>query len=180
MFVWENVKNPTEVKRYAFEWEDELGEDAIQSASAELMASYGAGLTIVDGTQFDADKGLSYVKVSGGTAGQTARIQGTIVTTGGETITEVGFLTIAEASDPLTSDLQDLQADLRALEKARITLLTGTQVKEVWREGRRIVYNVASVADLDRVIQEYRNLIAAKASEATGKPRFRALRPRFN
>jgi hypothetical protein len=90
------------------------------------------------------------------------------------------LLTVAEAVDPAIQSLDDLKADLIRLRSARISMLTGGQVKEVWREGRRIVYNVASVADLDRAITLYEGLIAdAAAAEGTTKKRFRALSVRF-
>lgn len=181
MFAWENVKNPTEVKRYAFDWSEELASgDTIASCSAVLISGFDAGLTIIQSDTFDG--AFSYVKVGGGTAAQSARIAGTVVTVNGETLTEVGVLTIAEPSDPATSELQDLRADLVALRKARITLLTGGQIKEVWRDGRRLVYNVASLDDVTKAIHDYESLIAvaeAAAASTTTKPRFRALRPRF-
>lgn len=179
MFAWENVKNPTEIKRYAFDWSDELATgDAIDSCSAVLVSGYGAGLTIVTDDQFDGV--LSFVKLSGGTAGQVARIQGTVITVAGDRFDEEGFLTIADPSDPLTSELTDLRADLIALRRARVEALTGGQVKEVWREGRRVVYNVGSVADISRAIQYYEDLIASKElAVIDSRPRFRALRPRF-
>jgi uncharacterized protein YukJ len=180
MFTWDNVKNPTEVKRYAFDWSEELGPaDTITGASAVLVDGFGGGLVIEQSNQFEGK--LSYVKVSGGTAGQTARIQGTIAINGGDqSATEVGYLVIAEASDPTTSTLQDLNADLIALRKARIQALQGGQVKEVWREGRRVVFNVGSIADLNKAILEYETLIELAVAQATSnKPRFRAIRPGF-
>lgn len=182
MFTWDNVKNPTEVKRYAFDWSEELGaSDAITSAWAQPLDGFGGGITITTDSEFSGK--LSYVTVTGGTAGQTARIQGTVVINSGEqTLTEVGYLVIAEASDPATSTLQDLQADLARLRVARVEALTGTQVKEVWRDGRRIVYNVGSVADLTKAINEYQVLVDAAVAAAAGtatRPRFRGLSVSF-
>lgn len=177
MFIWDDVKNPGEIKRYAFDWSAELGSDPIVSASATLVPGRDAGLTLIIGTQFDGN--LSFVKLSGGVAGETAQIKG-VITTANETFEEVGELRIVEAFNPATLPLDDLRADLAALKKARVEMLTGSQIKEVWRDGRRITFNVASVGDITKAIAEYDGLIANAEYVAVGKRRFRALRPVFN
>lgn len=177
MFQWEDPKGPSELKDYVFDWTKDLGADTIQSCSAAFVDGYSAGLSIVDDTDFVGV--YSKVWLSGGTAGETARIRGTVFTDGGRTFDEVGILVVAEPSDPATLPLSQLQADLVALKSARISLLTGGQIKEVWREGRRIVYNVASVGDINDAIAEYAELIAAATAPANTPRKFRALRVRF-
>jgi hypothetical protein len=183
VFTWDNVKSPADVKRYAFTWASELGaSEVITGASAVLIDGFGAGLTITGDDQFDATAKLSFFKVSGGVPGR-ARIQGTVtINSGDESFTQVGEMVIAEPSDPASSSLRDLRADLISLRQARITALTGTQVKEVWRDGRRLVYNVASVNEISKAIHEYEDLIAdAEASAAgTNRGRYRALGVRFS
>jgi hypothetical protein len=179
VFTWDNVKNPGETKVYAFDWSRELAAgETITSASASLISGSEAGLTIVQSSQFEG--ALSYVKVSGGTAGLTAAIRGEVVTSLG-TYSEVGLLPVVADFDPAQSTLTDLRADLVALRQARVTALTGGQIKEVWRDGRRIAYNVASVADLNKAIHDYENLVTAAEATAAGsnRGRYRALRPRF-
>lgn len=178
MIVWEDPKNPTEVKDYAFDWVKDLGDDTISSCSAALLAGNDGGLTIEQDDGYDGT--LSFVWVSGGTAGLKALIRGTIVTVGGRTFTELGMVNVSETVDPTTDTVEDLQADLAKLKSARLSMLTGTGVKEVWRDGRRIVYNVASMADLDRAIRLYEDYIL-KAQVVTGASngRFRALSVRF-
>jgi hypothetical protein len=180
LFTWDNAKNPTEEKVYSFDWTRELGPgEVIQSCHAELVAGSAGGLTIMSDDQFSSP--LTHVKVSGGTAGLTGAIKGYVVTDQGK-YDDVGLLRITADVDPAQSDLDTLKADLTALRQARITALTGTQVKEVWRDGRRLVYNVASVNEISKAIHEYEDLIAiAEASAAgTNRGRYRALGLRFS
>lgn len=76
--------------------------------------------------------------------------------------------------------LAELEADLDALRTARIAMLQGQQIKEVTREGRRLVFNVASAKDLTDAITELEGRIAALNAATSGSGRFRALKPRFN
>lgn len=181
MFIWEDPKAPAELKAYSFDWSTDLDEgDTIASCSAEFVDGFnGGGMVIEDDT--DVVGTLTKVWVSGGTASNTARIRGTAVTTGGATLTEIGLLVVAEESDPANATLLQLQADLASLKAARLSALTGTAIKEVWREGRRIVYNVASVADLDRAIGIYEDYVADAQAEVTPptRRRMRALSVRF-
>ena len=65
--------------------------------------------------------------------------------------------------------LASLEADLASLRTARVELLTGGQVKEVTREGRRLVFNVASAKDIDEAIRDIEGRIAALEAEASGR-----------
>lgn len=176
MFTWEDPKDPAELKDYSFDWTTDLGTDTIASCSAALVAGYDSGLTIVDGTTFSGK--LSKVIVSGGIEG-FALIKGHILTTAGNHHYDTGKLIIA-ASETLTSTPTDLAADLATLKSARLELLTTGKIKEVWRDGRRITYNVASVADLERAIATYEGYITdAQTAAGTANKRFRALSVRF-
>jgi hypothetical protein len=74
----------------------------------------------------------------------------------------------------------EIEATLEQLKAQRITLATTGSVKEVWRDGRRIVYDKISMKDLNALIAEYESLLAAaQAEEGTGRKRFRALSVRF-
>lgn len=79
--------------------------------------------------------------------------------------------------------LEELEDELAALRVARTELLTNGGFKEVWRDGRKIVYDRASIADLNAAIKDVESQIAmleaAEAAGTTAKPRYRALRPRF-
>lgn len=73
---------------------------------------------------------------------------------------------------------EELTAELAALRTARTELLTTGGIKEVWRDGRKVVYNSASLKDLnDAIADTEARLAAVSATNAGG--RYRALRPRF-
>jgi hypothetical protein len=78
--------------------------------------------------------------------------------------------------------VDELTAELAALRTARTELLTNGGVKEVWRDGRKVVYNTASVKDLNDAIKDTEaRLAAAEAAAAAScsRPRFRALKVGF-
>lgn len=76
--------------------------------------------------------------------------------------------------------LASLEADLASLRTAKVEMLTGGQVREVTREGRRLVFNVAAAEDIDAAIRDIEGRIAALESENSSSGRFRALKPRFH
>lgn len=170
---WDAPKDPSELKDYSFDWSGDLGDDTIASASAALVAGAEAGLTIVDGNDYSGE--LSTFWVSGGTAGQTALIRGTIITAGGRTLEKTGVLRVVDSADPAQTKLDRLQADLEALQSARITLLKGDAVKEVARDGRRLVKFQPSIPDINNAIALLEREIADLTATTNGTRRRRAL-----
>ena len=75
---------------------------------------------------------------------------------------------------------EELTADRAALVSARTSLLTGQAVKEFWRDGRRVVYQSITVANINDAIADIdAQLCALDAPSAGALPRFRAMRVRF-
>jgi len=75
---------------------------------------------------------------------------------------------------------EELTADRAELVSARKLLLAGKQVKEYWRDGRRVVYATITVGDINDAIAEIDDEIAAiDVAAGTARPRFRALSVRF-
>ncbi|SDA15013.1 gpW family head-tail joining protein [Sphingomonas sp. NFR15] len=75
---------------------------------------------------------------------------------------------------------EQLVADRAALVSARTSLLTGQQVKEYQRDGRRVVYATMTPDDIKGAIAEVDDQIEALDRAAgSGRPRFRALSVRF-
>lgn len=69
----------------------------------------------------------------------------------------------------------EIAADLDAFRAARRALALGERIKEVWREGRRLVFADTTMEQLNELILVYeKDLESALAGEA-GQPRRRAI-----
>lgn len=76
---------------------------------------------------------------------------------------------------------EELEALRTSLVNARTSLLTGQAVKEVWRDGRRVVYQGVSVAEINDAIDQV-DVDIAKIDAGTGsttRPRYHGLSVRF-
>lgn len=74
----------------------------------------------------------------------------------------------------------ELEADRLALRAARVSLLTGAMVKEVSRDGRKLVYAAPTLANIDAALSDIETQLAGlDAAAGLGRPRFHALPVRF-
>ena len=73
------------------------------------------------------------------------------------------------------ASLVQLQLWLGEAETARHSLALGEQVVEVWKDGRRVTYSQAKVADLDAYILTLKRDIQEATALAEGKPRRSAI-----
>lgn len=71
--------------------------------------------------------------------------------------------------------IEELQADRATLMAKRAALLAGELVKEVWRDGRRLIFGAPNLADFDKAIAAIDTEIAGLTNEAAGRPRRRAI-----
>jgi uncharacterized phiE125 gp8 family phage protein len=99
-------KAPSEVRNYSFNWASFLGADTIATSVVDVT-----GATLVSDTNDDTSV---TVKVSGGTGGTVARITNTITTAAGLTETELFFLPISDADEPVS--LAEAKANLRIVD----------------------------------------------------------------
>ena len=74
------------------------------------------------------------------------------------------------------ADLATLTTRLTEAEAALHQLVQGSQVVEVWRDGRRMKFNAASRGDLSGYIADLKNQIAALEADADNRPRRRPIR----
>lgn len=76
--------------------------------------------------------------------------------------------------------VEQAQADWDAVHAAKLALLKGDRVKEVAREGRRMVMADASLEDIDAALASIqREIDALTAAATTGARRRRALSVSF-
>lgn len=77
------------------------------------------------------------------------------------------------------SELTDLQANLVALKAARQARLVNGQVKQVRRGDRVLIYDNASLEDINAAIDMTEREIAELTNAAAGRPRRSAITPVF-
>jgi gpW len=70
----------------------------------------------------------------------------------------------------------DIEAELVELRAARKQLALGQRIKEVWRSGRRIVYEGITLTQLDSLISQRECDLAAAECVAAGGRRRRPMR----
>lgn len=73
------------------------------------------------------------------------------------------------------ASLVQLQLWLTEAENARHSLALGEQVVEVWKDGRRVTYSAARLADLDAYIKRLERDIEQATNVAAGKRRRSAI-----
>jgi len=66
------------------------------------------------------------------------------------------------------ADLAQYQAWLTEAESALHTVMTGSGVAEVWREGRRVVYTKRNASDLQAYVTWLRGEIARLTEQENG------------
>lgn len=162
MRTFEETKDPSELKDYQFTWASQLDD-------GETVT--GQTVTIVDaaGTTNPANTlatPVSRVWLQGGTHGGTVVFTIQVTTSGGRTLEEAfSVLIVDSVIGGIPTTLDDLRADLAAVNAAIRKIVAGEMVKEVWRDGRRIVRENPSYdmlmrhkAELERKIEEEGNL----------------------
>lgn len=70
----------------------------------------------------------------------------------------------------------DILADLQQVRAARTALAKGERVKEVWRDGRRLIFGDVTLQGLNDLIKALESDLAQAQAEEAGKPRRRAIR----
>lgn len=67
--------------------------------------------------------------------------------------------------------VDELQADLVELRQARLALARGDRIKDIWRDGRRIMKSEVTLQQLTDLISIYEQDLAAAQATAEGRPR---------
>lgn len=162
-------KDPDEV--LDFSWPVPLDDgDAI---SGTPTASVLAG-TVTLGAA-NAIGNLVTVVISGGQPSENAIVKMTAQTAGGRTFVEEFLLKIAAVA-AVPTDADNLRADIAKLNEALMNLATGKSIKEVWRNGRRIIYGVVTAETITAMINLKQRALDALVATENGRPRRRAIR----
>lgn len=134
MKTYGEPKDPNELKDYECDWSDKLGEG--ETVVSQVVSFVDAAGTTNPTNSISSP--YSRVWLAGGTSGQRAVYTILITTSGGRTL-EASFGVNILDSAAVPTDLENLQADLVAVKDAIRRLMAGEFVKDVSRDGRRIV-----------------------------------------
>lgn len=76
--LWRPWKDPDEARDYGIEWRGDIGAATIVSSTWTAVA----GSVEIDGQSHDADR--TWLRISGGAAGETCRLKNSVVLDNGE------------------------------------------------------------------------------------------------
>jgi hypothetical protein len=137
------AKDPNELKDYEFDWSAQL-------KTGETVASQVVSFVDAAGTANPTNSlvtPFSRVWLSGGVSGQRAVFTIQATTSGGRTLEEAFGVNILD-STIVPTDIETLQADLVAVNAAIRRFMAGEVVKDVSRDGRRVVCENPTYRDL--------------------------------
>lgn len=69
----------------------------------------------------------------------------------------------------------EIAADLVDLRAARMSLAKGERIKDVWRDGRRLIFSEISMDELNKLIKIYESDLEAATAAEAGRQRRRAI-----
>lgn len=170
MEIYAEPKDPSELKDYEFDWSAQLG-------SGETVVSQVVTFVDAAGTTNPTNTittPFTRTWLAGGTHGGRAVYTVKVTTSGGRELEVALGVNIVDSvtGETFPTDLENLQADLAAVETAMRKLVAGESVKEVWRDGRRIVRNSPTYADLKKRKEELERAIEGEQNfVSTGKRR---------
>lgn len=169
MEIYAEPKDPSELKDYEFDWSAQLGngETVVSQVVTFVDAAGTTNPTNTITTPF------TRTWLAGGTHGARAVYTVKVTTSGGRELEVALGVNIVDTvtGETAPTDLENLQADLVAVETAMRKLVAGESVKEVWRDGRRIVRNSATYSDLLRHRDLLRREIEGAQAVLNGRSR---------
>ncbi len=168
MQIYPDTKDPSETADFAYDWSARLSSgETISSLSVAFVDAAGTS----NPTNSSAD-GVTRVWLSGGTHGQRAIYTVAITTSGGRTLEEAFGVDIVDTvTGPATeTDIAKLTRMIAEAVDARHKLATGTDVVDVWRDGRRMRFQKSKIAELDAYIANLRSDLTAAQVDAGVTP----------
>lgn len=155
-----------------FVWDIPLAADEAVTGSPDIRVLTG-GLVVAGVPVVSA--GILTVHFLGGTSGTDAVVQISVATDRPGTIAETFIMPISSPARAL-SRTERLIEDIDVLEDALMNLASGKQVKETWRNGRRIIVNHMTADQINATIDRKRRQLADAEAATTGRRARRPLR----
>jgi gpW len=168
--VYDEPKDPTELKDFEFDWGPQLGAgETIVGQSFAFVDAAGATSPTQTWTG-----NISRIWLAGGIDGQRSIYTINVNTSGGRQF-EVALGVNIVDSNRVTSDADTLRGYLAEAKIKRHDIALGKSIKEVWRDGRRVIYEGMSLASIDAYIRQLESEIAMAENVAAGTPKRSAI-----
>jgi len=164
--------DPQEIKDFTHDWTASLAAgEAIVGGSVAILFVDAAGTSQPNAISTASNK--TRVWLTGGTPGARCifTLRASTNSVPARTIEESFAVLITETTTEV-SLVGQIKADIAMLETAMMDMAAGRSIKEVFRNGRRLVYSTMSAADLRGMLdQKMRQLARAEAIAAGGSIR---------
>lgn len=176
MQVYAETLDPSETKEFAFDWSPQLS--AGETVTAQVVTFITAAGTTNPANSLVSP--VSKVWLSGGTHGQRAIYTVRVTTSGGKTLEEAfGVDVVDSVLGPIAeTDVDRLTREIAECKAQRIKVATGGGVVMLWRDGRRVTYQIADIEQLNALIRVLEGELAtaqAVAGIVSAAPRRRAI-----
>lgn len=155
MFTYTETLDPNEVRSFTQTWGDELRDGEAISAVANVTFIEAAGTTQPTAASFASQTTL--VWLTGGDAGATATFTVRVTTSQGRTLEKAFAVRIVETTfvPPAETEVERLTRVIAEAKAQLAKVARGDAVEEVWHNGRRIVRQLPSPADLQMLIRQF-------------------------
>ena len=169
MEIYAEPKDPTELKDYEFDWSAQLGDG--ETVVSQVVTFVDAAGTTNPTNSITTP--FTRAWLAGGTHGLRAVYTVRVTTSGGRQLEVALGVNIVDTvtGETVPTDLENLEADLVAVNDAIRKMMAGESVKEVWRDGRRIVRNSPSYRDLLNQRDYLKREIEAATAVLNGRSR---------
>ena len=162
--------NPSETKDFTYDWSPRLGDG--ETVASQVVTFIQTGGTTNPSNSLASP--VSRVWLSGGTHGQRVIFTILATTSGGRTLDAALAVDVVDNAIGPALDAPLEGMDILSLKQARadvwnaiLAAARGERIKEVWRDGRRVVKDNMSVADLKSTLAML-DLMLAEAEHAAG------------
>lgn len=176
MKVFAEPLDPSETKDFAFDWSPQLS--AGETVSAQVVTFIDAAGTTSPSNSVATP--ISRVWLTGGTHGARVIFIIRVTTSGGKTLEEsFGVNVVDSVLGPVAeTDVERLTREITECKAQRVKVATGGGVVMLWRDGRRVSYQIASTDNLNNLIRVLEGELAAAQAAAgivPATPRRRAI-----
>lgn len=173
MQIYQETKDPSELKDYSFDWAPRLGAgDAVVSHVVSLIDAAGASVP-----SESVAGNVSRVWFSGGNHGERIVFTVRATTSAGNVLEESFGVDVVDStwSPPAETGIERLTRYLSEAEAALHQLATGTQIVDLWHDGRRRRYAQQDVVSLQSYVDWLNRQLEAAIATENGRPRRRAI-----
>jgi hypothetical protein len=154
MLSYEETLDPSEVRSFEQPWGDQLGDGEALIGIAAVTFINAAGTTQPSAATFATNSTM--VWLTGGTPGSTAIFTVRVTTSRNRTLEKAFAVPVRETTyvPPAETEIERLTREIVEAKAQRAKVARGDAVEEVLRDGRRIVRQLPTLAELQTLIQQ--------------------------